>query len=41
MKKLRANGHKLMIDDYGKGYASLSYPRNLPRSMPSRSIRNS
>jgi EAL domain-containing protein (putative c-di-GMP-specific phosphodiesterase class I) len=30
MKGLRANGHKLMIDDYGKGYASLSYLRNLP-----------
>jgi EAL domain-containing protein (putative c-di-GMP-specific phosphodiesterase class I) len=30
MKSLRANGHKLMIDDYGKGYASLSYLRNLP-----------
>jgi diguanylate cyclase len=30
LERLRANGHKLMIDDYGKGYASLSYLRNLP-----------
>ncbi len=30
LQRLRANGHKLAIDDYGKGYASLSYLRNLP-----------
>ncbi|MBL8474262.1 MAG: EAL domain-containing protein [Rhodocyclaceae bacterium] len=30
LDQLRADGHKLMIDDYGQGYASLSYLRNMP-----------
>ncbi|MBL8483181.1 MAG: EAL domain-containing protein, partial [Rhodocyclaceae bacterium] len=30
LDRLRADGHKLMIDDYGQGYASLSYLRNMP-----------